>query len=135
LEASTYLDDSLGFESGQAAADRLLKIQRDHGILRGAYDDNWEPANYYCLTGNAQVAIIWLRLFDLTGETKYRKAARQTISFLKTNHLLKGPNPIRGGIKGSHPIWGKYMYLRYPNWAAKFFADAIMQVDALAREQ
>ena len=31
-----------------------------------------------------------------------------------------------GGIKGSHPVWGGYDPFRYPNWAAKFFADALM---------
>ena len=33
---------------------------------------------------------------------------------------------IRGGIKGSHPVNGGYMTWRYPNWAAKFFMDALM---------
>jgi hypothetical protein len=33
---------------------------------------------------------------------------------------------MRGGIKGSHPIWGGYDPFRYPNWAAKFFIDAMM---------
>ena len=33
---------------------------------------------------------------------------------------------IRGGISGSHPIWGEYMKYSYPNYAVKFFADAIM---------
>ncbi len=33
---------------------------------------------------------------------------------------------IRGAIKGSHPISGIYAPLQYPNWATKFFADALI---------
>jgi len=40
---------------------------------------------------------------------------------------LSTPDPgIRGGIPGSHPRGGDYMTNRYPNWAAKFFMDALM---------
>ena len=38
------------------------------------------------------------------------------------------PN-VRGAIKGSHPIDGEYMAWRYPNWAAKFFMDALMLLE------
>jgi hypothetical protein len=31
---------------------------------------------------------------------------------------------LRGAIPGSHPIWGRYAPLTYPNWATKFFVDA-----------
>jgi hypothetical protein len=33
---------------------------------------------------------------------------------------------VRGGIAGSLPIWGDYSRFEYPNWAAKFFADALL---------
>jgi hypothetical protein len=34
-------------------------------------------------------------------------------------------------MPGSHPRSGGYMKNRYPNWAAKFFMDAILlQLDA-----
>ncbi|MBC8072612.1 MAG: hypothetical protein IAG13_30100, partial [Deltaproteobacteria bacterium] len=32
----------------------------------------------------------------------------------------------RGAIKGSHPIWGGYSPFTYPNWATKFFVDALL---------
>jgi hypothetical protein len=40
-------------------------------------------------------------------------------------HPIEG---IRGGISGSQPVWGKYMTLRYPNWAAKFHSDTMIQL-------
>jgi hypothetical protein len=33
---------------------------------------------------------------------------------------------LRGAVAGSSPIFGRYMAFRYPNWAAKFFMDALM---------
>ena len=32
---------------------------------------------------------------------------------------------VRGGIKGSQPVWGRYAPLSFPNWATKFFVDAM----------
>jgi hypothetical protein len=29
-------------------------------------------------------------------------------------------------VAGSFPIWGRYAPLSYPNWAAKFFVDALL---------
>ena len=35
-------------------------------------------------------------------------------------------NNKKGGLKGSHPYWGRYISFRQPNWATKFFIDAIL---------
>ena len=46
---------------------------------------------------------------------------------LKTTQRLDHADvAVRGGIAGSAPIWGDYSRFEYPNWAAKFFADALM---------
>ena len=40
---------------------------------------------------------------------------------------VEGVDPVvRGAIPGSAPIWGAYSRFEFPNWAAKFFADALM---------
>ncbi len=41
---------------------------------------------------------------------------------------------VRGGIAGSFPIYGAYERLKYPNWASKFFIDAILAI-SLADER
>jgi hypothetical protein len=33
---------------------------------------------------------------------------------------------VRGAIAGSFPHWGAYAPFSYPNWAAKFFIDAML---------
>ena len=37
---------------------------------------------------------------------------------------MDGPEGIRGGVKGSHPVDGGYGPFEYLNWAAKFSIDA-----------
>jgi hypothetical protein len=33
-------------------------------------------------------------------------------------------------MPGSSPVWSWYLRLTYPNWAAKFLADALMETEA-----
>ena len=42
---------------------------------------------------------------------------------------------MRGAIKGSHPIWGGYLFGTYPNWAVKFFMDALLLEEAVVEEK
>lgn len=135
LESTEYVKGTLSKQCYQAAvitADRLLEEQNRNGVLLGVYDKNWDAASdYYCLTGNAQMAIIWSRLYQLQNDRKYSNAAQTSVTFLKQHQTLWGPQTIRGGLRGSSPIWGEYMYFRYPNWACKFFTDALLIEDRL----
>lgn len=130
LEGATILDDDELLEAATRSADAFVDIQQRTGILTGRFDSSFQGSNFYCLTGNAQMAIIWYRLFDMTGIPRYRTEADRAVRFLKRRQPLSGPPVLRGGLSGSAPIWGPYMYLRYPNWAAKFLADALMNAAA-----
>jgi hypothetical protein len=73
------------------------------------------------------MALCWLRLAQACGLAHLRDHARRAIAFVKKNHRLDDADPaVRGAIAGSVPIWGAYSRLEFPNWAAKFFADALM---------
>lgn len=115
-------------ESATRAAQALIEVQRADGGLAGTYADQWRPrASYCCLTGLAQTAIIWIRLSRSREQAPMAAAAGKAIEYLKTNHRVEDPDPrARGGVAGSSPIWGRYSMFEYPNWAAKFFADALM---------
>lgn len=128
LESGALLQQSEYIESAMRAANILLGKQRKDGSLDGVYDADWNPVvKWACLTGNAQTAIIWLKLYSMTGESEYLDAAHRANSFLKiTQNLSSREAGIRGGIKGSHPIYGSYASYAYPNWAAKFFLDSLM---------
>lgn len=130
LEGAILLDDDELIDSAVRSADAFMDIQQRTGILAGRFDSSFQASNFYCLTGNAQMANVWYRLHEMTGEPRYRTEADRSVQFLKHRQPLAGPAAIRGGLPGSAPIWGSYMYLRYPNWAAKFLADALMHADA-----
>ncbi|MEO6422619.1 MAG: hypothetical protein ABIR84_08080, partial [Candidatus Nitrotoga sp.] len=61
------------------------------------------------------------------GAPELHENARRAIGYVKrTQRLDDTDEAVRGGIAGSFPIWGDYSRFEYPNWAAKFFADALM---------
>jgi hypothetical protein len=119
------------------AASRIARAvaatQRSNGALPGRLDAEWRSAaSWSCVTGNAQMAIIWQRLARETGDASWLPAAQRANQFNLSVQDRASPDPdVRGGIPGSHPRGGGYMTHRYPNWAAKFFMDALMlQLDA-----
>ncbi len=128
LEGSVILNDERFFLAARSAADGVLATQREDGWLAGSFADDWIPtASYTCVTGVAQMALCWIRLFQICGIPHYKDAANRAIRYVKTIQRLTDPDPlIRGGIPGSAPIWGAYSRLEFPNWAAKFFADALI---------
>jgi DUF1680 family protein len=104
--------------------------------LPARFGPSWQPeADYSCLTGDAQISLIWLRLYQRTGDMRLLNAALKMIEQLKTRQNLTSRNAgIRGALPGSYPVWGKYHPFEYVNWAAKFFADALMtQQSSLAQ--
>lgn len=101
LEGSQLVNDEELFEAAKDSADALLDLRQHDGSLKGACDDQWSPTWYYCLPGNAQMALIWLRLYEITGRREYLTTARSTAEFLKRHQPLTGPEHIRGGLPGS----------------------------------
>jgi hypothetical protein len=109
-------------------AEAVAAIQNRDGSLPAYVTPQWRPkAGWTCVTGNAQMAINWLRLARAIGASSLIASAKRANRFNMGIQDLDSENPgVRGGIKGSHPINGGYMNWRYPNWAAKFFMDALM---------
>jgi len=128
IGGGVILDDDRFVEAGRRVADALLAKQRADGSLAGRFDAAWnEAASWSCLTGDAQTSICWWRLFEITGENRYREAGRAMNRYLRRTQRREDPNPaVVGAIKGSHPLWGGYGPFEYLNWAAKFFADALL---------
>ena len=133
LESGMILQQPRYIQAATRTADALLTRQREDGALHGEYDRDWRPTvGWTCLTGNAQTVIIWLKLYTLSGHRTYLEAAKKVSTFLKRTQRLRAKDEgVRGGIKGSHPIQGRYMQYAYPNWAAKFFLDALMLEESI----
>ena len=128
LESGVLLGESLYIDAAVKAARALADAQRADGWLAGTYDGDWVPrAHYCCLTGVAQMSINWMRCAQEAGAVELRGKARTALSFLKRAQRLNDRDEVsRGAIAGSAPIWGAYSRFEFPNWAAKFFADALM---------
>jgi len=128
LEGGVLLGDQRMVDAAQRAADALLPHQRVDGSLNAFWRPDWQPASRSsCLTGDAQMALCWLRLHQITGHSHYREAAQRALRFVASTQAIgQSWAPVRGAIAGSYPLWGRYLRWRYPNWAAKFFLDALL---------
>lgn len=144
LQSYRILKDEKYLRAAEKTALCLLDIFNKKGMLYAFLDENWRnhgkylrwtPGRFVCLTGCAQIATVWMWLFEETGDHSWLKAAFSMLDKLKALQNIRAKNPgIRGGIKGSFPVWGSYSAFKYPNWAAKFFADALMLKIRLERK-
>ena len=118
-----------GIDTVRCAAEAILRRLELSNWLPGILDHRWRArSNFTCLTGNAQMSLIWLWLFDRDGDVRFLNAALKAIDLVKRAQILSNANPgLKGGIPGSDPIWGDYIRLGVPNWAAKFFVDALIE--------
>jgi hypothetical protein len=118
-----------------AIANRLLSIWNNSRFMSAELSAGWEIASRYsCLTGNAQIALSWLKLFTLTGDKSFYEAAVNLNALTcATVYINRGPEHLRGAVKSSQPIYAPYLPLNYPIWAAKFLLDSLMEQWQLSR--
>jgi len=128
LEVGIALNNTAYISAVRLAADHLLYNQRVDGSLAGRFTDRWDPAvKYSCLTGNAQTAIVWGRLFQITGDARYLEGMTKANAYLRKVQWMETGNPgLDGGISGSYPLHGEYGRFEVLNWAVKFFIDSLM---------
>lgn len=128
LESGIILKDDRYIAAALKTLDALTGCQRPDGGIPGRLDDGWQgQCEWDCVTGDAQLAIAWLRAASVTGSSKYHDAASNAVAFIKQTQNISHSNlGIRGGVKGSFPFDGEYGQYEMLNWAAKFFCDALM---------
>jgi hypothetical protein len=127
LECAILQQRSDAIDAVAKSAWVLLRKFETHKHLPGAYDLDFRTSQRFtCLTGNAQMSCVWLRLFEVTGDLRYLNAALKMNEMLKQLIPARGRPGIAGGVAGSYPVWGRYQPLRYISWGCKFFADALM---------
>ena len=98
------------------------------GMVPTSFNKKWKSDDQdSCLTGNAQLACFLYRLAHITNDNKYRRIADEIISATKQTQLIDTTLiDIKGAIAGTYPLSHGYVRNGYPNWAAKFFADALL---------
>lgn len=121
----------------------LLNYFVKNKFLPASFDNNWQSNDKYsCLTGDAQISLMWLEFFKLTKEKKFFNAASKMNEYLKSKQFVQSPvKNINGAIAGSSPIYGEltknkgYCRFAYLNWSTKFFIDALLSEDHVRSNQ
>jgi hypothetical protein len=117
------------FVKGAArTADALLGLMDADGFIPGCIGEDFRgTVDWCCLTGSAQTAIVWGRLFQLTGRPEYRAAMQRANRYLMRHHDVDNADPrLRGGVPGSWPVWGSYGRMKILNWATNFFVESLL---------
>ncbi len=133
VEGGRVLGDPRLVGAAERAARALVAAVRADGWMPGRYRPDWSPAvRWSCLTGQAQMANNWIRLAQITGDSKWLEPVPAVLQFLKRTQNRRSREPgVRGGIKGAWPVGGAYGAYEVLNWATKFFADALMRHEAI----
>jgi len=134
IETGVLLKHAPFVEAGKRAADVLLEKFLQEGRLHGRYDASWRGTEAFITTGGAQMSIAWQRLWAHTGEQQYREAASMMNSWLRELQVQEITWPCQGALFGSAPLWGRYEAFGCPNWASKYFLEALT-MEALQTNQ
>lgn len=137
LEGGLLLADARHLSAVRSAAAVLRDRVSETGWLAGTYAEGWQgDESFSCLTGNAQTAIVFFILAGLDGDDRWIQAGKRLTAGLRRGQDLEARHPgVRGGIRGSRPVDGKYSPWAMLNWAAKFHLDALLLESALARTE
>lgn len=116
-------------------AEVMLRKTELCGRLAASFDLDWRGEYWYsCLTGNCQMAGVWIRLAALHDDPRFLSVALKALDVVIAAQRVRSLDPnVRGAIGGSKPLFGRYLFMRYPNWAAKFYIDALMDADTALR--
>lgn len=134
LYSGILLNNEIYINIAKKAADKILEYYARYDFLPGTLDKNWESSDKYsCLTGDAQISIVWMKLFEIFGKRSYLEYAKKINMYLKSSQdIYSSSLYVRGGIKGSLPVYGDllkrrgYCRMAYLNWATKFFIDSLL---------
>ncbi len=126
LESALLLNETEILEKTVHSADVLSQHIIRNGRLAGRYDTEWRgDYAFQCLTGLAQCSVLFHRVYEVSGQARYRDLSTQLLATLLPHQYLHGPPGVRGAMAGSAPVWGPYMRFRFPNWGVKFLLDAL----------
>lgn len=128
IDSSLVLKEDKYFRAAETGSLFLRDSFLADGFLNGRFDRDWNGSEFIICTGCAQMASVWLKLFRISGDKMYRDAASKMINlliFIVSRKISEDRNTL-GALPGSFPLWGRYEPFAFPNWATKFFCDALM---------
>lgn len=134
-ESGWLLEDPELVSAARRCSDALLTRMTPDGFIPGQIWPDGTPrtTSYSCLTGQAQLSVVWARQHLRSGEPHLAEAAARSLSYVKRHQRIGRVHPgVDGAIAGSFPIWGRYAPFSFPNWATKFYVDALLLEPAVS---
>ncbi len=136
LEIGAATGSGRYIDAAAEAAVALHDIWQRNGTIGGAFNKDWSnPARWRCIPGEAQLAIVWMRLDHITGRTRFADSAVAILEKVKAAQLLDEKNAdLHGGVSGALPINAPSERYCLVNWGPKFLIDALILKERLANE-
>ncbi|CAI8277211.1 MAG: Uncharacterised protein [Flavobacteriia bacterium] len=129
IETGMLLGEEEFISAGERAAQVLLEAFLEDNGLRGRYDAHWRGSESFITTGGAQMSIAWNRLYALRGTPDLKRAFSQMNRSLMRMQIRGSQMECEGALFGSQPLWGRYEAFGCPNWASKYFLEALLMED------
>ncbi len=129
LEGGRVLGDDGLITRAASAAERVACAVDPGGRLPGRFAIGWRAAaSWDSLTGAAQMASLWLRLYEITRRRQWLEPVDVVMRFLKStqNRTIRDPG-VRGGIKASFPVSAEYDAYQVLSTATAGFAESLMR--------
>ncbi len=121
LESGKLLGDQNILKTSVGLAHKIMLLRERDGSLAGAYDEKWNGRSWYvCITGNCQLSIVLAKSAEISSDLRYLNGA------MKIFGDVVSKQSSNGAVAGSLPLWGRYLFMRYPNWAVKFYLEAYL---------
>ncbi len=112
---------------GVTGSARELRDQIQKSGIAGAYDLEWNgDYDYQCATGNAQLAIFFIKLYRHSGDKSFLTTIVPLLQPLIKSQRKRFIH--KGAIPSSIPISGSYQRYKYTNWTQKFYCDALLEL-------
>lgn len=132
LEASMLLEKRPWQARTEKGYRAIVQTMGPEGLLAGRFNENLSPdGSFVCLTGSCQMSIIGYKLSNLADDPFFLETSKNLLGYVRRRQLASDDPGIDGGISGSWPIRGSYNAYEIPNWAVKFFVDALIIEDRL----
>jgi hypothetical protein len=142
LESGLILTEQKYVDFALNAAQKVLDQFFKDKFIYATYNHSWVGKDsYVCITGDAQLSYIWMKLYLLTKNPKFLIGAYKINDFLRwiqqkwKNISILTRDSIQGAMQCSYPIWGNYLPFHFSNWTAKFYADTLMLEEQIAKQK
>jgi hypothetical protein len=114
----------------------MESCERRGFFLPGFFSTGWKSnESFSCMPGNAQFAALWLAHARRLRDLPMANTGLKMVDWIKARQALDNPEPaVRGGVPGAWPVDGGYSVFCMVNWAAKYFADALIEARRVKRE-